>query len=156
MKEVNQISLATDRPVISPHSYECMSVQLIFLARLRPVHVSSRSRHPRARLHNTSLYAATVRWTLIIYLLQFCLFSSIFHNSSPRHPSRSPYRTAAGKKSFVRVCIGRSRPLGRQYTRGAAGASWERRRRDETINPDNERRSRPTKIHLDILMQLSL
>lgn len=104
MKEVNQISLATDRPVISPHSYECMSVQLIFLASLRPVHVSSRSRHPRARLHNTSLYAATVRRTLIIYLLQFCLFSSIFHNSSPRHPSRSPYRTAAEKKASC-VCV---------------------------------------------------
>lgn len=104
-----------------------MSVQLIFLARLRPVHVSSRSRHPRARLHNTSLYAATVRWTLIIYLLQFCLFSSIFHNSSPRHPSRSPYRTAAEKKSFVRVCIGRSRVLDRwdSSTRAARRARLE-------------------------------
>lgn len=66
---------------------------------------SSCSRHQNWSVHNTSLFAVTVRPTLIIYLLQFRLFSSIFHISSPHAPlpfTHSPRWTAAGKK---RACV---------------------------------------------------
>lgn len=62
-------------------------------------------RHPRTCLHNTSLYAVAVRWTLIIYLLQFCLFSSIFHISPPHTPLFTHCRTAAEKTRPARVCV---------------------------------------------------
>lgn len=65
--------------------------------------VSGRSRHPRTRLHNTSVCAVAVRWTLIIYLLQFRLFSSIFHISSPHTPLFTHCRTAAEKT--LHACV---------------------------------------------------
>lgn len=56
-------------------------------------------------VHNTSPRTVTVRRTLIIYLLQFCLFSSIFHISSPHVPP-PPTAERPQKKNVVRVCIG--------------------------------------------------
>lgn len=49
---------------------------------------SSCSRHQNGSLHNTSLFAVTVRPTLIIYLLQFRLFFEYFSHFLPpcTHP----------------------------------------------------------------------
>lgn len=64
---------------------------------------SSCSRHQNASVHNTSLFAVTVRPTLIIYLLQFRLFSSIFHISSPHAPL--PFTPLNGRRKKMYVCV---------------------------------------------------
>lgn len=63
---------------------------------------SSCSRHQNGSMHNTSLFAVTVRPTLIIYLLQFRLFSSIFHISSPHAPL--PFTPLNGRRK-KRTCV---------------------------------------------------
>lgn len=64
---------------------------------------SSCSRHQNGSVHNTSLFAVTVRPTLIIYLLQFRLFSSIFHISSPHAPL--PFTPLNGRRKKTYVCV---------------------------------------------------
>lgn len=64
---------------------------------------SSASRHQNGSVHNTSLFAVTVRPTLIIYLLQFRLFSSIFHISSPHAPL--PFTPLNGRRKKMYMCV---------------------------------------------------
>lgn len=64
---------------------------------------SSCSRHQSASVHNTSLFAVTVRPTLIIYLLQFCLFFEYFsHFLPPSTPTIHPVERPQEKK---RTCV---------------------------------------------------
>lgn len=105
------------------------------------------------RLHNTSPYTGTVRRTLIIYLLQFRLFSSIFHNSAPHsHPARPPPH-GRSKKNSVRVCI--ERPTGPDDRGGRDTARLYCGLAGRQPGVATRRPSRTINVHLDILMQLT-
>jgi hypothetical protein len=69
-------------------------------------YISTEIEWPRhsCTLHNTSLCDVAVRWTLIIYLLQFRLFSSIFHISSPHTPLSTRLPNGRRKKTSY-VCV---------------------------------------------------